>query len=199
MKSKKFVVGSIIITVGICLLLSIPLYFLQSHANQTKLLKEYDKQEQAYTQHSKTENPPLPTPVNQKTENKVEDRLLGKLVIPKISLEVPILEGTDQAVLKKGAGHLTASVETGKNGASVIAAHNTTFFHNIGQLKQNDTFQVETVSGTQTFQVYDTKVVKTGDPIYNTETPTLVLETCYPLDTGTLTPYRYLVFTKIMN
>lgn len=197
MKSKKFVFGSLIITIGICLLVAIPVYFFQSHANSTKLLKEYDKQEQAIAEQPQTKNQPQPITINQK--NQTEDVLLGKLVIPSISLEVPLLEGTDQKVLKNGAGHLTTSVEAGKNGTSVIAAHNTTFFHNIGQLKLSDTLQVETVAGTKTFEVYETKVVKTGDPIFNTVTPSLVLETCYPFDTGTQTPYRYLVFTQLKN
>ncbi|MBU8915850.1 class D sortase [Neobacillus sp. 114] len=197
MKSKKFWLGSLLAAIGLCLLISIPLYFIQSHASKTKLLKDYNKQEQALTSDLATDYQLPPKPINRK--NQKDDDLIGKLVIPKISLEVPIVEGTDQKALKKGAGHLTTSVAAGENGTSVIAAHNTTFFHHIGELALKDTVQVDTLSGTKTFEVYETKVVKTGDPIYNTVTPSLVLETCYPFDVGTETPYRYLVFTKVIN
>ncbi|MBS4214357.1 class D sortase [Neobacillus rhizophilus] len=197
MKSKKFWLGSLLAAIGLCLLISIPLYFIQSHASKTKLLKDYNKQEQALTSDFATDYQLPPKPINRK--NQKDDDLIGKLVIPKISLEVPIVEGTDQKALKKGAGHLTTSVAAGENGTSVIAAHNTTFFHHIGELALKDTVQVDTLSGTKTFEVYETKVVKTGDPIYNTVTPSLVLETCYPFDVGTETPYRYLVFTKVIN
>lgn len=183
MKHRRIIVGSLAITIGICLLLSIPYFFLQSQFNKTKLLQEYNQQ--AYLQSTS------------KGANQVE--ATGKLLIPSIALETPIVEGTEQDLLIKGAGHLSTSVMPGINGTSVIAAHNVTFFHNLGQVKLNDRIQVKQKSGTYTFVVYATKIVSTGDPIYNTETPSLVLETCYPFDAMNLTPYRYLVYCSLTS
>lgn len=191
MKHRRIIVGSLAITIGVCLLLSIPYFFLQSQFNTTKLLQEYNQQASLQSKNDKQGEGTA------KGANQVE--ATGKLLIPSIALETPIVEGTEQDLLIKGAGHLSTSVMPGINGTSVIAAHNVTFFHNLGQVKLNDRIQVQEKSGTHTFVVYATKIVKAGDPIYNTETPSLVLETCYPFNAMNLTPYRYLVFGSLSS
>jgi sortase A len=124
------------------------------------------------------------------------DTLVGGIRIPAIHVEAPMLQGTDDAELDVGAGHLTTSVWPGENGTSVIAAHNATWFRHVDKLKPGDLVQVWTKAGFVTFAVTKSEVVQTGTPVSDTATPSLVLEACYPLDALYLTPYRYLVSAK---
>jgi LPXTG-site transpeptidase (sortase) family protein len=195
MKRKRIIIGSVLIGLGLFLLLSIPYFFFTSHQNATKLLHDYNQKVLA-----KAPKEDTPHNLPQKPhKQKVSDGAIGIITIKSLSLEVPIVEGTNDAALSKGVGHLSTSVQPGEKGTSILAAHNITFFHTIGQLKDNDTIQVNSMTGTHVFRVIDTKIVHTGDPVYQTETPSLVLETCYPFNTVHLTPYRYLVFASIQS
>lgn len=191
MKHKRIIIGSFFIGLGLCLILSIPYFFFTSHQSETKLLHDYNQKILVRVTKEKAPQKPL--------EQKVSGGAIGKITIKSLSLEVPIVEGTDDAALSKGAGHLSSSVLPGKKGTSILAAHNITFFKTIGRLKVNDTIQVNTKTGIYNFRIYDTKIVHTGDPVYQTETPSLVLETCYPFSTIQATPYRYLVFASIQS
>jgi LPXTG-site transpeptidase (sortase) family protein len=195
MKRNRIIIGSVAIGIGLFLLLSIPNFFFTSHQNETKLL--YDYNQKVSVKATKEETPQKP--LVQKVSNEANGGAIGKITIQSLSLEVPIVEGTDSTSLTKGAGHLSTSVQPGEKGTSILAAHNITFFHTIGHLKVNDSIQVETQTGTHNFRVYDTKIVHIGDPVYQTETPSLILETCYPFDSLQRTPERYLVYASIQS
>lgn len=124
---------------------------------------------------------------------------VGVLQIPGLSLNAPVVQGVADKQINVAVGHLTTSVMPGERGTSVLAAHNATWFRHINQLTKGDTFRLETKSGTFLFQVTQSKVVHVGDPIYNTENASMVLESCYPLDALYLTPYRYLVYAKLVQ
>lgn len=194
MKHRRIIIGSVFIGLGLCLILSIPYFFFTSHQSETKLLHDYNQKISVKATKEKTSQ----KPPGQKAPSAAIEAT-GKITIKSLSLEVPIVEGTDNSALAKGAGHLSTSVQPGEKGTSILAAHNITFFKTIGRLKVNDTIQVDTKTGTYDFRVYNTKIVHTGDPVYQTETPSLVLETCYPFTTLQTTPYRYLVFASIQS
>jgi len=48
---------------------------------------------------------------------------LAILRIPKIRLEAPVLDGTDDATLNRGVGHIDETAEPGTDGNSGIAGH----------------------------------------------------------------------------
>lgn len=126
-------------------------------------------------------------------------RLIGGIAIPSLSITVPLLEGTDDAELNAGAGHLTGSAMPGEAGVSVIAAHNATWFRHLDALRPGAEVTVWTAGGRWVYQVTGSRVVRTGDPLMNTALPTLVLETCYPLDALYLTQERYLVSASLVR
>ncbi|WP_051663278.1 class D sortase [Alicyclobacillus macrosporangiidus] len=126
-------------------------------------------------------------------------RLIGGIAIPALSITVPLLEGTDDAELNAGAGHLTGSAMPGEAGVSVIAAHNATWFRHLDALRPGAEVTVWTAGGRWVYQVTGSRVVRAGDQLMNTALPTLVLETCYPLDALYLTPERYLVSASLVR
>ena len=56
---------------------------------------------------------------------------MGILRIPKINVEVPILEGTDDLSLNRGVGHVAGTANVGENGNIAIAGHRDGFFRGL--------------------------------------------------------------------
>ena len=87
---------------------------------------------------------------------------LGMLRIPAIGLTVSIYEGTDSAMLAKGAGHFSETSIW--NGNVALAAHNrgvNNHFGLIHTLNVGDTVTLSTKLGTRTYSV--TSVAKVGE------------------------------------
>ncbi len=92
------------------------------------------------------------------------DGSLGILEIPSIGLTVKVVEGTDSAVLAKGAGHFTGTSIW--DGNCCIAGHNrgtNCYFGNIPTLTAGDTVTLTTKLGTRTYYVTSVQKVSETD------------------------------------
>ena len=89
---------------------------------------------------------------------------IGTLRIPAIDLTVKVYQGTDNAVLKKGAGHFeSTSFFTGN---TALAGHNrgvANHFGKIHTLNVGDTVKLTTKLGTRTYEVYSVKKISKND------------------------------------
>ena len=117
-------------------------------------------------------------------------QLAGVLTIPALGLEAPVEEGTDDAELDVAAGHAPASVWPGTAGSSVMLAHDVSYFVHLGDLKAGDLITYRNQCSTVSFQVTGQQVVAAGSPVYNSTTPTLVLDTCWPPNALFFTPHQ---------
>ena len=126
--------------------------------------------------------------------------LIGTLDIPRIKRVIPIYEGTDDAELKRGAGHYIKSVMPGAIDNSVIAGHRDSVFSKFGSLKIGDPLTVKTASGTFTYKIKSFRIVKADDRtvIVPTKVATLTLSTCYPFYYVGNAPKRFIV-TALLN
>lgn len=89
---------------------------------------------------------------------------LGTLKIPAIGLNVKIVQGTDSAALKKGAGHFEDTSIWDGNVA--LAAHNRGVNNHFGQihtLELGDTITLTTRLGTRTYEVTSVSKVSETD------------------------------------
>ncbi len=89
---------------------------------------------------------------------------LGTLKIPAIGLNVKIVQGTDSAALKKGAGHFEDTSIWDGNVA--LAAHNRGVNNHFGQihtLEVGDTITLTTKLGTRTYEVTSVSKVSETD------------------------------------
>ncbi len=184
MKRKIILFAGIgLLLVGIAIIIAVPFFYYHVHSAGKALLNKAD------SQFNESQQPAhLAIPVSEET-----DTLFGVIQIPKLQLEAPILEGIQDKEINQAVGHLPTSVLPGAVGASILAAHNATWFRHVDELKAGDKITVKTKYGTFNFHVSKAAVVHVGDPVYNTTNPSLVLESCYPLNALYLTPYRYLV------
>lgn len=199
-----FSIGALLVLAGLGLALRIPYFYIHAHAVSTNLLRQMNPPLQPPSVANNTRSTAL-TVTNEPFTPSVplalpsSATLLGEIKIPQIRVTAPVLQGTDDVELNIAVGHLPTSAYPGSPGTSVIAAHNATFFRHIDQLKPGATIQIQTKDSVFTFSVVEAKIVHVGDPVLNTALPSLVLESCYPLNALYLTPERYLVTAKFVS
>ncbi len=83
---------------------------------------------------------------------------LTRIKIPKIGVDVVVVEGTTPAALKAGAGHYRGTPLPCEQGNVAIAGHRTTYgkpFNQIDRLSKGDKIILETPVGTCTYEVSD--------------------------------------------
>jgi sortase A len=107
--------------------------------------------------------------------------------IPRIDLDMVVVQGTDYESLKEGPGHYLDTADpwdpTGRVG---IAGHRTTYLHpffDLDRVQPGDTIQLQTAYGTFTYTVTHNFVMPeatAGVVLEQTKRPTLVLTTCNP-------------------
>jgi len=84
-------------------------------------------------------------------------------MIPALNKELPIIEGTGTAELKKGAGHFIQSTLPGENSNCVLSGHRDTVFVGLGKLKAGDRVIVQTSAGTFTYEIVSIRIVHKDD------------------------------------
>jgi sortase A len=125
---------------------------------------------------------------------------IGRLTIPTLKLEFPIIQGTGEKELEEGVGHFNQSVLPGEDDNCVLSGHRETAFRQLGMLKIGDPLIVQTSAGTFTYKVIGTRIVAEDDKtvIVPTDHAVLTLTTCYPFDFVGSAPDRYIVSADLM-
>ena len=107
------------------------------------------------------------------------------LWIPRIDLELGVVEGVGVADLKRGPGHYPGTPLPGEPGNAAIAGHRTTYgapFSRLDELVPGDAILLSTRAGTSRYEVSDTLVVRPSQREVLAPTPDsrLTLTTCHP-------------------
>jgi len=128
-----------------------------------------------------------------------KERPLAVLRIPKIHLEVAVLDGSDAVTLNHAAGRIEGTARPGQDGNIGIAAHRDSFFRNLGQLRTGDRLELETSRGTDTYIVDGIQIVMPTDVsvLDPRPSPSLTLVTCYPFGYLGRAPQRYIVTASL--
>lgn len=122
---------------------------------------------------------------------------LATLDIPRIGLSVVVLEGSSDAVLKRGPGHVEDTAYPGQLGNIAITAHRDTHFRPLRHIRKNDEIVVTTPDGVMRYYVNSTTIVKpTNVEILDPAHSILTLITCYPFDFIGSAPRRFIVVAK---
>src|SRR5262245_19388494 len=120
---------------------------------------------------------------------------LAVLRIPRISLEVPVLEGTDDWTLNRAVGHIEDTAKPGAGGNSGIAGHRDGFFLGLKDIHAGDVLEIETFRSIEHYRVERTWVVNPEDVsvLDPTSAPAVTLVTCYPFYFVGSAPQRFIV------
>jgi len=120
---------------------------------------------------------------------------LAVLRIPKIRLEVPVLDGTDDWTLNRAVGRIAGTAMAGGPGNLGIAGHRDGFFRSLKDIVSGDTLELETYRGKDTYVVERVWIVNPEDVsvLDSTPIPSVTLVTCYPFYFVGSAPERYIV------
>jgi LPXTG-site transpeptidase (sortase) family protein len=130
---------------------------------------------------------PHPPPAAGQSVHVLPGDAYAVIQIPRIDLDMVVVQGTDYTSLKEGPGHYLDTADpwdgTGRVG---IAGHRTTYLHpffDLDQVQPGDTITLLTAYGTYTYTVTKNFVLPeatAGVVLEQTQEPTLVLTTCNP-------------------
>ena len=128
-----------------------------------------------------------------------EREAIGRIEIPRIDLDIVVVQGTDTASLQKGPGHYKATSIPGQPGTVAIAGHRTTYlapFRQIDEIEDGDEIRIEMPYGAFTYVVEKHEIVDPGqvEIIEPVGYERLVLTACHPLYSAA---QRYAVFAKL--
>lgn len=124
-----------------------------------------------------------------------KDGLIGRLIIPRLSLSAIVREGTSGAILSLAAGHIPGTALPGERGNIAVAGHRDTLFRGLKDVQSGDLIEFETFNGRLKYRVRSTEIVKPEDvavlrPGRENE---LTLVTCFPFYYIGSAPDRFIV------
>jgi sortase A len=120
---------------------------------------------------------------------------LALLRIPRLGLEVPVLEGTDEWTLDRAVGHIEGTSPPDQAGNVGIAGHRDGFFRVLKDISEGDVVEIALLSGVRRFRVARVSIVTPEDVrvLAPTQRPLLTLVTCYPFYFVGSAPKRFIV------
>ena len=121
--------------------------------------------------------------------------MLAILKIPSIHLEVPVYDGTSDAVLDLAAGRIEHTALPGTPGNVGIAAHRDGYFRALKDIKEGDELVLETHVAAEQYRVEWIKITVPTDVsvIAATPGPAVTLVGCYPFYHVGPAPQRFIV------
>lgn len=120
---------------------------------------------------------------------------LAVLRIPRLRLEVPVLEGTDELTLNSGVGTIAGTSRPGEAGNIGIAGHRDGFFRPLKDISTGDAIELVTKTRTDIYEVERVRITRPTDVsvLQPKAKPSLTLVTCYPFYLVGPAPKRYIV------
>jgi sortase A len=130
---------------------------------------------------------------------KKTDAPLAILRIPKISLEVPIFDGTDDLTLNRGVGRILGTAQVGTPGNLGIAGHRDGFFRGLQSMNVGDALELVRPGHSDRYLVSQIRIVtpENTSVLNPTGVPTLTLVTCFPFYFVGHAPKRYIVTASL--
>lgn len=96
---------------------------------------------------------------------KENSEAVGILTVPKLDMELPVVDGAGAEQLARALGAIPGLDEPGQmDGSYAIAGHRSSifgqYFNRLDEVEKGDLVQLQTADQPMTFKVYDTKIVK---------------------------------------
>lgn len=120
---------------------------------------------------------------------------LAVLRIPKLRLEVPVFDGTDELTLNRGTGRIVGTARPGESGNTGIAGHRDGFFRGLKDVAPGDALDLILPGRAEHYVVSEIQITTPDDVsvLRPTDTPMLTLVTCYPFYFVGSAPQRFIV------
>ena len=126
---------------------------------------------------------------------------IGKIIIPRIGLDMIVVDGTDEESLKRGPGLDRQTSMPGRNRLVYIAGHRTTYlapFSHIDEIAPGDLIRIEMPYAVFVYRAYDHQIVPATDlsMLVSHGRELLRLQACHPRFFAT---HRYIVDAHLVS
>ncbi|HEY8028823.1 MAG TPA: class E sortase [Gaiellaceae bacterium] len=206
------VVSRILIGAGVLLLAWVivvwrwqdPFTALYTHWQQDKLAHALNKEFAAFTPlraaASLAERDAIAAEAARFRRETHQGEAIGRIVIGRIGLKMVVVDGTDEASLRKGPGRDLRSYMPGQNRLVYIAGHRTTYlapFSHINDIRPGDYIRLEMPYATFTYRMTTHRIVPSNDMsvLRSPQHELLELQACHPRFFAT---HRYIVYAKLV-
>jgi len=127
--------------------------------------------------------------------------VIGRLRVPRMGVNMLLVNGTDHDTLKKGPGRDNRTFMPGENRLVYIAGHRTTYlapFSHIDRLRSGDRVTIEVPYGTFIYAVTRHRIVKSTDlSVLRSPRHELVeLQACHP---RFFASHRYIAYARLLR
>lgn len=122
------------------------------------------------------------------SKEEIQRRMIGVLIIDKIDVLIPLMDGVDEETLRVSAGRMPQSGALDAIGNAGFAGHRSytfgRYFNRLDEMKVGDTFVLKTGSRTLQYEVFKTFIVEPTDFSilnFNDTDKIVTLFTCHPV------------------
>jgi sortase A len=124
-----------------------------------------------------------------------EGGVIGELQIPRLGLNVIVVQGDSQKILRRAVGHIPNTALPGEQGNVALAGHRDSFFRPLRDIRSGDAIMLKTPDGDFQYEAETTAVVSPHDiqVLQPSTEPTLTLITCFPFYYVGSAPNRFVV------
>ncbi len=185
-----------------------PFTALYTHWKQHQLAKSYERRFTAYhaTRYDRaaTIAARIRTIEGEARRYRLDSRrgqAIGRIVVPRLHLNMILVNGTDHESLKKGPGRDLRTYMPGEGQLIYIAGHRTTYlapFAHINAMRLGDPITVALPYGTFRYRVFRKKIVPGDDlaVLHSRGREVVALQACHPRFFAT---HRYIVWGRLIR
>lgn len=131
-----------------------------------------------------------------------EGALFGKILIPSVEIDAPLIYGDDIKNMKKGVEVYSGTYLPGQGRTVLMGAHVTTHFRTLEQVQAGAEIEVRTNYGVYTYVVTGAQIARYDDTSAYDLTrreENLILYTCHRITGVGATPYRVFVYADYVS
>ena len=183
-----------------------PFTALYTTWKQHQLASQYDKRARSFTTTIsgptvKAERASIAREAKLYRLNSKRGQVIGRLRVPRMGINMLLVNGTDHDTLKKGPGRDGRTFMPGENRLVYIAGHRTTYlapFSHIDRLRRGDRVTIEVPYGTFIYAVTRHRIVKSTDlSVLRSPRHELVeLQACHP---RFFASHRYIAYARLLR
>ena len=214
MRRTLRILGSLLVVAGVLTLVwaavvwqwQDPFTGLYTKWRQHQLTSQYDKRARAFTPPVAHASPAavrrtIAREAERYRRESTEGQAIGRIRVPRMGVNMILVNGTDHDTLKKGPGRDLRTYMPGENRLVYIAGHRTTYlapFSHIDALKTGDRITLEVPYATFIYSVTRHKIVKSTDlSVLRSPRHELVeLQACHP---RFFASHRYIAYAELVR
>jgi sortase A len=183
-----------------------PFTGLYTKWKQRQLASQYDKRAQSFkpaisnvTQAAERES--IAREAKRYRRGSRRGEVIGRLRVPRMGLNMLLVNGTDHDTLKKGPGRDLRTFMPGENRLVYIAGHRTTYlapFSHIDRLRNGDRITIQVPYGTFIYAVTRHRIVKSTDlsVLRSPRHEVVELQACHP---RFFASHRYIAYARLLR